>query len=143
MPGEPRSLACVLDALSSRARVFCTTNPCAVHVEHRSQFQKLFTDTRTETDMIYVDDGGIMTCPGGTSAIDLAYALIEKSLRKGTGREGFNFDAGGPSPNGVSHAPSPLQPPAFMRELACGTGDCAHGAEFSPTLTVSRKSLRG
>lgn len=55
---------------------------CAVHVEHRSQFQKLFTDTRTETDMIYVDDGGIMTCPGGTSAIDLAYALIESHCGK-------------------------------------------------------------
>lgn len=55
---------------------------CAVHVEHRIQFQRLFRNIHTKTDMIYVDEGGVMTCPGGTSAIDLAYALIESHCGK-------------------------------------------------------------
>ena len=55
---------------------------CAVHIEHRTQFQRLFRDSQPRTDQIYVDDNGIITCPGGTSALDLAYALIETHCGK-------------------------------------------------------------
>jgi transcriptional regulator GlxA family with amidase domain len=55
---------------------------CVIHVEHRAQFQRLFPDTRTQSDLIYLDDNGIITCPGGTSAIDLAFNLIENHCGK-------------------------------------------------------------
>jgi transcriptional regulator GlxA family with amidase domain len=55
---------------------------CAVHIEHQNQFRNLFPNAIAETDQIYVDDGGIMTCPGGTSALDLAFTLIERHSGK-------------------------------------------------------------
>ena len=55
---------------------------CAIHVEHSIQFQRLFPDTQTQTDLIYLDDNGIVTCPGGTSALDLAFTLIEAHCGK-------------------------------------------------------------
>ena len=51
---------------------------CAVHIEHRNLLKKLFPLTLPETDQIYVNDGEIITCPGGTSALDLAFSLIEE-----------------------------------------------------------------
>ena len=55
---------------------------CAVHIEHRTQFHRLFSNTQTQTDVIFVDDDGIITCPGGTSVLDLAYSLIETHCGK-------------------------------------------------------------
>jgi len=55
---------------------------CAVHIEHQTQFRNLFPETTSETDQIYVNDRGIITCPGGTSALDLAFTLIESHCGK-------------------------------------------------------------
>jgi transcriptional regulator GlxA family with amidase domain len=55
---------------------------CAIHVEHRVQFQRLFQDIQTQTNLVYVEDNGIITCPGGTSALDLAFTLIEAHCGK-------------------------------------------------------------
>jgi transcriptional regulator GlxA family with amidase domain len=55
---------------------------CATHIEHRAQFQQLFPDIQTQADLIYVNDNGIITCPGGTSALDLAFTLIETHCGK-------------------------------------------------------------
>jgi transcriptional regulator GlxA family with amidase domain len=51
---------------------------CAVHIEHRQELAQMFPQTRPVTDQPFVRDGGIVTCPGGTAAIDLAYAMIEE-----------------------------------------------------------------
>jgi len=50
---------------------------CAVHIEHRHEFAEMFPRSRAVTDKPFVRDGGIITCPGGTAAVDLAYAMIE------------------------------------------------------------------
>jgi transcriptional regulator GlxA family with amidase domain len=49
---------------------------CAVHVEHDRQMRALFPNVTTVTDQIIVSDKGILTCPGGSSALDLALSLI-------------------------------------------------------------------
>lgn len=50
---------------------------CAVHSEHSAQFKYLFPKTRPVTDKMYVEDDGLITCQGGTSAIDFVFTLIE------------------------------------------------------------------
>ena len=62
---------------------------CAVHAEHRTQFRRLFPKAHAESDRISIDDGGIITCPGGTSAIDLAYTLIEMHCGKARAIKGL------------------------------------------------------
>lgn len=57
---------------------FLDDRECAVHIEHRRQLEDMFPGVRPVTDRVYVRDGTILTCPGGTAAIDLAYALIEE-----------------------------------------------------------------
>ncbi len=51
---------------------------CAVHIDHRHQLVDMFPLVHPVTDRSFVRDGRILTCPGGTAAIDLAYALIEE-----------------------------------------------------------------
>jgi transcriptional regulator GlxA family with amidase domain len=51
---------------------------CAVHIDHRHQLDEMFPAVHPVTDRSFVRDRGILTCPGGTAAIDLAYALIEE-----------------------------------------------------------------
>lgn len=62
---------------------------CAVHVEHRDQLKELFPLTLPETDQIYVDDNGVITCPGGTAALDLAFSLIEAHCGKARAVKGL------------------------------------------------------
>jgi transcriptional regulator GlxA family with amidase domain len=57
---------------------FLDDRDCAVHIEHRRHLEEMFPRVRPVTDRVYVRDGTILTCPGGTAAIDLAYALIEE-----------------------------------------------------------------
>lgn len=51
---------------------------CAVHFEHRVELRSLFPKTEPIIDRNCVEDGNIITCPGGTSSLDLAYNLIER-----------------------------------------------------------------
>lgn len=62
---------------------------CVVHPEHLHQFQSLFPDGNPVTDQIYLNDGRIITCPGGTSALDLAFALIEERCGKSRAVKGL------------------------------------------------------
>ena len=49
---------------------------CAVHWRHREQFVRTFPHVRAVTNELYLLDGNRITCPGGTSAIDLAVELL-------------------------------------------------------------------
>jgi transcriptional regulator GlxA family with amidase domain len=49
---------------------------CAVHLRHRQELIDLYPEVIPVSDERYVIDGKIITCPGGTAAIDLAVALI-------------------------------------------------------------------
>lgn len=51
---------------------------CSVHLAHLKQMQNMFPATLPDTDRIYVSDNEVFTCPGGTAALDLAFALIEE-----------------------------------------------------------------
>lgn len=49
---------------------------CAVHVEHERQFRILFPEAVPVVDQIIVDDDGLLTCPGGSTGLDLAFAVV-------------------------------------------------------------------
>ena len=55
---------------------------CALHFEHVGQFKRMFPRARPEADQSFVNDGEIITSPGGTSAIDVALTLIESCCGK-------------------------------------------------------------
>ena len=50
---------------------------CAVHFEHINEFRRMFPRAMPEADRIFVKEQRIITCPGGTSAFDVALDLIE------------------------------------------------------------------
>lgn len=50
---------------------------CAIHFTTRDEFASRFPQVTTIVDQSYVEDHGILTCPGGT-AIDLAAHLIRQ-----------------------------------------------------------------
>jgi transcriptional regulator GlxA family with amidase domain len=51
---------------------------CCVHGYHHELFASLYPGVVTNTEQIFVDAGGVITCAGGTSTIDLAAYLIER-----------------------------------------------------------------
>ena len=55
---------------------------CALHFEHINQFRQMFPRAMPEADQVFVNDGEIITSPGGTSAIDVALTLIEACCGK-------------------------------------------------------------
>ena len=55
---------------------------CALHFEHVGQFKQMFPRAGPEADQSFVNDGEIITSPGGTSAIDVALTLIESCCGK-------------------------------------------------------------
>jgi transcriptional regulator GlxA family with amidase domain len=62
---------------------------CAIHIDHRNQLKQLFPKTLPETDQIYINDNEVITCPGGTSALDLAFSLIETHCGKARAVKGL------------------------------------------------------
>lgn len=50
---------------------------CAVHFTIREEFQARFPNTTAIINESYIDDEGIITCPGGT-AIDLAATMVRR-----------------------------------------------------------------
>jgi transcriptional regulator GlxA family with amidase domain len=55
---------------------------CAVHSEHIADFRGLFPKTIPRSDEMYVNDREVLTSPGGTSALDLAFHLIDTHCGK-------------------------------------------------------------
>lgn len=51
---------------------------CAVHFRHRAEFIERYPKVKVTTHEIYVFDGDVITCPGGTAAIDVAVELITR-----------------------------------------------------------------
>lgn len=63
---------------------------CAVHSVHKDQFEEMFPETIPLSNRLFVDDGNIITCPGGISAIDLALNLIELRCGKAKSAKGLH-----------------------------------------------------
>ncbi|MEP0942801.1 MAG: GlxA family transcriptional regulator [Rhizobiaceae bacterium] len=61
----------------------------AIHVHHRPEFEALFPDVVPVENELYVSDSGILTCPGGTAAIDLAVEILIERCGKSRGMKGL------------------------------------------------------
>ena len=61
----------------------------AIHVHHRMEFLELFPDVVPVENELYVNDGGILTCPGGTAAIDLAVEILIEHCGVSRGMKGL------------------------------------------------------
>lgn len=51
---------------------------CAVHVEHEHQLRELFPLVIPVADQLIVKDKGVLSCPGGSTALDLAFSLVRQ-----------------------------------------------------------------
>lgn len=63
---------------------------CAVHFALRDEFKESFPKSTAVIDKSYVDDRGIITCPGGT-AIDLAASLIRRHCGPVRAQKGLEY----------------------------------------------------
>ena len=63
---------------------------CAVHAEHIAAFRALYPSAIAVSDEMYVGDREVLTCPGGTSALDLAFHLIENHCGKARAVKGLS-----------------------------------------------------
>lgn len=62
---------------------------CAIHAHHRPEFVRLFPDVMPIENEIHIEDGEIVTCPGGTAAIDLAVEILIEHCGKSRGLKGL------------------------------------------------------
>ena len=61
----------------------------AIHAHHRPEFEALFPDVVAIENELYVSDGNILTCPGGTAAIDLAVEILIEHCGRSRGMKGL------------------------------------------------------
>ncbi len=61
----------------------------AIHAHHRLEFQEMFPGVIPIENELYVSDGGIVTCPGGTAAIDLAVEILIEHCGRSRGMKGL------------------------------------------------------
>ena len=60
---------------------------CCVHWNARADFEEEFPELQVESDTIFVEDDGRITCPGGCSSADVALHLIEKHCGAASARK--------------------------------------------------------
>lgn len=63
---------------------------CAVHTEHCHAFRTMFPEAEPVDDELFVRDGSILTCPGGSSALDLVFMLIETCCGRARATKALN-----------------------------------------------------
>ena len=61
----------------------------AIHAHHRVEFVNMFPDVVPIENELYVSDGDIVTCPGGTAAIDLAVEILIEHCGRSRGMKGL------------------------------------------------------
>ena len=86
---EP-DLAAALDGLSARMVSICTGafvlaaaglldgRPATTHWMHAEAFQALFPQVKLDPDVLYVDDGDVLTSAGNAAGIDLLLHLVRR-----------------------------------------------------------------
>ena len=62
---------------------------CAVHFRHGEEFRRRHPSVRTTTHEIFVIDDNIITCPGGTAAIDVAVEIISRCCGRARATKGL------------------------------------------------------
>ena len=63
---------------------------CAIHFTTRDEFKTRFPNATPVIDKTYINDGGIITCPGGT-AIDLAADIIRQHCGELRAQKGLKY----------------------------------------------------
>jgi transcriptional regulator GlxA family with amidase domain len=95
--GQPREegvlspdLAAALDGLSARMVSICTGafvlaaagllqgRPATTHWMHAEAFRTLFPDVKLDADVLYVDDGDVLTSAGNAAGIDLCLHIVRR-----------------------------------------------------------------
>ncbi|KIC40220.1 hypothetical protein RA27_15500 [Ruegeria sp. ANG-R] len=61
----------------------------AIHAHHRPEFMAMFPESIPIENELYVSDDGILTCPGGTAAIDLAVEILIERCGRSRGMKGL------------------------------------------------------
>lgn len=62
---------------------------CAVHIHHRQQLIERYADVTPVVNEMYVHDEQLITCPGGTAAIDLAVEILSEHCGRNRGMKGM------------------------------------------------------
>ncbi len=62
---------------------------CAMHFRHEAEFRQRFAQVRTTTHEVFVIDNNIITCPGGTAAIDVAVEIISRRCGQARATKGL------------------------------------------------------
>src|ERR671917_115388 len=86
---EPE-LAAALDGLAARMVSICTGafvlaaaglldgRPATTHWMHADAFQSLFPQVKLDPDVLYVDDGDVLTSAGNAAGIDLCLHIVRR-----------------------------------------------------------------
>jgi transcriptional regulator GlxA family with amidase domain len=86
----PPDLAAALDGLSARMVSICTgafvlaaagllqARPATTHWMHAEAFRILFPDVKLDADVLYVDDGDVLTSAGNAAGIDLCLHIVRR-----------------------------------------------------------------
>ncbi|WP_305985188.1 GlxA family transcriptional regulator [Roseibium sp. MMSF_3544] len=61
----------------------------AIHAHHRPEFVEMFPKVIPVENELYVSEGDILTCPGGTAAIDLAVEILIEHCGRSRGMKGL------------------------------------------------------
>lgn len=61
----------------------------AIHAHHRPEFVDMFPAVVPVENELYVSEGDILTCPGGTAAIDLAVEILIEHCGRSRGMKGL------------------------------------------------------
>ncbi|MEM9631643.1 MAG: GlxA family transcriptional regulator [Pseudomonadota bacterium] len=61
----------------------------AIHAHHRPEFVEMFPNVIPVENELYVSEGDILTCPGGTAAIDLAVEILIEHCGRSRGMKGL------------------------------------------------------
>ena len=62
---------------------------CATHFRHDEDFRRCYPNVTTTTHEIFVIDDNIITCPGGTAAIDVAVEIVSRRCGQARATKGL------------------------------------------------------
>lgn len=60
-----------------------------VHHRHRRDFLKRYSEVDITSRQVFVEDGRVITCPGGVASIDLAIDLLSRNLGRTRAQKGL------------------------------------------------------
>lgn len=105
---------------------------CSVHSRHAGEFRALFPKAEVTVQEVYVFDQNVATCPGGTTAIDLAVEIVSHYSNRTRAMKGL-ADLSVDEHRGSFHVPSH----PFHNLESCGD------KRVEMAITFMRRNLSG